>query len=375
MSRIQNRLYSSESKLIAILICILLLPIMLYSQSDSDTTRQYKLNLSAYPYVYYTPETQFAFGSGGVVTFYTKKDSLLNPSNVTFSGFYSTNKSYELSLVSNLYFARNRMASTIDIRYGHKVDRFYGIGNNTRDFGTEQYILGNVGGMIDFQIPPAIIISDRAGLVFEYKKYTIVDTKDNPHLNADIPLTGRVGGIVSGVGLVWIWDTRDQVFFPNHGGMTQAKALIYTKDLTSDYTFSWVEINARRYWAFAPDHVLAVQVYFNSVSGSPPFFKLPALGGSSIMRGYFQGRYRDYDYLAFQLEYRQYFWWRLGFVVFAGSGDVVGEITSLQIRNLKPSYGAGLRFLFDKEQKINLRMDIGFGKNTNGVYFGIEEAF
>jgi hypothetical protein len=93
------------------------------------------------------------------------------------------------------------------------------------------------------------------------------------------------------------------------------------------------------------------------------------------MRGYFKGRYRDEHYFATQVEYRQYFWWRLGFVAFVGAGDVVPEITSLQIRKLKPSYGFGLRFLFDKEQKINLRMDIGFGRNTNGVYFGIEEAF
>jgi hypothetical protein len=36
----------------------------------------------------------------------------------------------------------------------------------------------------------------------------------------------------------------------------------------------------------------------------------------------------------------------------------------------------GLRFLFNKKQKINLRMDLGFGQDGNsGVYFGIEEAF
>ena len=42
----------------------------------------------------------------------------------------------------------------------------------------------------------------------------------------------------------------------------------------------------------------------------------------------------------------------------------------------KQSYGAGLRYMFNKKQKINLRMDVGFGENgSSGVYFGIEEAF
>jgi outer membrane protein assembly factor BamA len=267
------------------------------------------------------------------------------------------------------------MASTIDIRYSHKVDRFYGIGNNTPELGTEEYVLDNVGGIVDFQLPATIVISDRAGIVIEYRNYTIADKKENPYLNSDIPYIGKQGGEVSGMGLVWVWDNRDHLFFPNHGGFTQAKVLFYSKDMGSDFTYSWLEVNARRYWAFSPDHVLATQVYLNTVGGTPPFFKLPALGGSNVMRGYFQGRYRDDNYLAIQLEYRQYFWWRFGYVVFAAAGDVADELTSIQLRYLKPSYGAGIRFLFNKEQKINLRMDIGFGKNTNGIYFGIEEAF
>jgi len=75
----------------------------LNAQSLPDSSREYKTTVNAYPYLYYTPETELAFGAGGVMAFYTKKDSLLNPSNVTFSGFYSTIKTYELSLVSNLF--------------------------------------------------------------------------------------------------------------------------------------------------------------------------------------------------------------------------------------------------------------------------------
>jgi len=364
-----------EKKYTSIVLSLVLSMGLLHAQSESESTTEYETTLNAYPYMYYTPETQLAFGAGGVLTFYTEKDSFLNPSNVTFSGFYSTIKTYELSLVSNLFFSRNKIASTIDIRYGHKVDRFYGIGNNTPDLGADtEYVLDNVGGIIDFQIPATLIISDRAGLVLEYRNYSINDRRDNIYLQSDT-LTGINGGAVSGAGLVWVWDTRDHVFFPNDGGITQVKVLFYTQDMGSDFTFSWLEVNARRYWSFAPDHVLGVQVFLQSVGGNPPFYKLPALGGAKVMRGYFEGRYRDSDYFAWQIEYRQYFWWRLGFVAFAGMGDVVDGLTRLAVRHLKPSYGAGLRFLFNEEQNINLRVDVGFGKNTNGIYFGIEEAF
>jgi hypothetical protein len=94
------------------------------------------------------------------------------------------------------------------------------------------------------------------------------------------------------------------------------------------------------------------------------------------MRGYFEGRYRDNIFATAQLEYRQYFWWRLSFVVFAGIGEVAPDLLSFRLRELKPSYGAGLRFLFNKEQRVNLRVDLGFGEDGNsGIYFGIEEAF
>jgi outer membrane protein assembly factor BamA len=366
--------YTSKYYLFPVLLLCFITQLSVIAQEEADSTKAYDMDLNAYPYAFYTPETQLAIGAGGILTFYTKKESKLNPSKVTFSGFYSTVKTYELFLVSEIYFLRNKMATKIDLRYSHKVDRFFGIGNDTPDLGNEEYVLDNTGGTIDFQIPPFLMLTTRSGLIYEYRNYKIVDTKENPYLT-DTNIPGINGGAVSGLGLVWVWDNRDNVFFPNSGAYTELKSIFYTKDLGSDYTYNWFEFNARRYWAFHPDHVLAVQMYYSRTDGIPPFYKLPALGGSSIMRGYFEGRYRDANYLAVQTEYRQYFWGRFGFVAFIGFGDVSRQVTSFELRHLKTSYGAGLRFLFNKEQKINLRADIGLGPGTSGVYFGIEEAF
>ena len=52
------------------------------------------------------------------------------------------------------------------------------------------------------------------------------------------------------------------------------------------------------------------------------------------------------------------------------------KITDLNIKYLKYSFGAGLRYLFNKKENVNFRMDIGIGSDGNtGIYFGIEEAF
>jgi outer membrane protein assembly factor BamA len=368
---------TNNFKLIWIVVTLLFMGMFCssYAQEEPDSVDAFKASINAYPFVFYTPETEFAFGGGGILTFYTARDSLLNPSSITLSGYYSTNNSYSIYLKSNFFFFQNRSSGVFNLSLDQIIDRFYGIGNETPEIENAQYTLGYKGGSLEYQIPPGIAITDRSGFIFEYGNYEILDPEQNPYLLNDTTLVGREGGIVSGLGLVWVWDTRDQVFFPNHGGFTETRLVFYTQDLGSDFTFTWLQVNARRYWSFSEDQVIAAQIYLETTGGTPPFFELPALGGSNVMRGYFQGRYRDQDYLALQAEYRQYFWWRLGFIAFAGFGDVTRDLTALSIRNLKPTYGVGLRFLFNEKEKINLRCDIGFGEDTNGIYFGIEEAF
>ena len=137
-----------------------------------------------------------------------------------------------------------------------------------------------------------------------------------------------------------------------------------------------LELDVKAFRSFKPDHVFAFNFYIQSVIGETPFYKLPALGGMKRMRGFFNGRYRDNFYGMMQLEYRQYFWKRLGLCAFAGLGNVSENILEYDFHHLKYSYGAGLRFLFNKKQKVNLRMDVGFGNDGNmGIYFGIQEAF
>src|SRR5262249_8861606 len=50
--------------------------------------------------------------------------------------------------------------------------------------------------------------------------------------------------------------------------------------------------------------VLAMEAYGLYTPGDVPLGELPALGGSSRLRGYFQGRYRDHLYLTGQVEWR-----------------------------------------------------------------------
>lgn len=344
---------------------------LLVKQNDSIKTK--KVTFNGYPYAFYTPETQAAFGGGGIFIFYTKNTGELRPSKIGFGAHYTTNKQYKFSLNSSIYFNSNNLVIKMPLSFGYTLDKFWGLGNSTVDTGTEGYFREDFDIQLEVQVPPLLFFADRTGFILEYNNTQIVDIQENEFL-INQTVAGFKGGQLFGVGFNLVWDGRDHIFYPTSGHYQYIKSIVYPDP--SDYIFTSIEIDVRYYKKLFKNQVLATNLYFKSVSSNAPFYKLPALGGQHRMRGYFEGRYRDRTYMTLQTEYRQFFSKRIGFVAFAGLGDVGSEITSLKFKELKYSLGGGLRYLFNKKEHVNLRVDIGIGKDGNtGIYFGIEEAF
>jgi hypothetical protein len=99
------------------------------------------------------------------------------------------------------------------------------------------------------------------------------------------------------------------------------------------------------------------------------------IGGDTLMRGYYYGRYRDKNLAVLQAEYRMPVWKRLGLVGFAGVGDVAPAPGRFRLGSFKAAGGFGFRFLFDPKEKTSIRLDFGFGKDTSGMYITATEAF
>jgi outer membrane protein assembly factor BamA len=366
-------------------LILLIAYLPLYSQKDPDSSHAlvtqeilstHRTRINAYPYVYYTPETEVAFGVGGIVTFYTARDRIMRPSKAVLNGYYSTKKQYKITLAPQVYFLKNRYFFSANLDYGYYVDKFWGVGWDTPEIENEQYISSGWGAEVQFHMPALtkLIHADKLGFIYDYYNSTIRDKKDNPNL-LDPNTRGNEGGISSGLGLVWLWDNRDNIFFPKKGGYHRLKVVYYQQELGSDFDYNRYEVDLRRYTSMITNWVVAWQVFFSQVGGYAPFYKLSALGGGQIMRGYYYGRYRDKIYLAGQVELRRFFWKRLGGVVFAGMGGVNDDYDRMTLRHTRFSWGGGLRFKFNEAEKVNIRMDIGFGKKVSGVYFGMEEAF
>jgi hypothetical protein len=132
----------------------------------------------------------------------------------------------------------------------------------------------------------------------------------------------------------------------------------------------------RIYHAFSHSVVVAGQWQTTFTTGDTPFQKLPRLGGDKLMRGIYDGRFRDNIASAMQAELRFVpVWWRFGITAFAALGTVSNSVTTFTTNNLQYAVGGGFRFVFNEKERLHIRADLGFSPEGTKLYIQLNEAF
>jgi len=213
-----------------------------------------------------------------------------------------------------------------------------------------------------------------AGLQYELEHNDIIKVEEDGELVRG-EILGTGGGTASGLGFIINRDARNNIFFPSAGDFCELSATLFRNGLGGSYDFTRYRFDIRKYFPLFSSHVLAFQGYFNMIVGNPPFQMLSLIGGQNWMRGYYRGRFRDKNMVIFQMEYRLPVFRKLGMVGFLGFGDVADKIGNFVLNDFKYSAGFGFRYLLSPEEKINVRFDFGFCKESFGVYIAVSEAF
>ena len=152
------------------------------------------------------------------------------------------------------------------------------------------------------------------------------------------------------------------------------QALLYQKDLGSDFDAEIFTLTINKYLPIRERDVLAFRLRVKTSSGNTPFFMVPAFGGNIDLRGYERGRYRDTMLYAAQAEYRWHYSERWIFTGFAGVGEVAPNFKGFLDEYL-PAAGVGARFVLSKKHRVSLSMDVARGNEETQYYFGVGEAF
>lgn len=332
-----------------------------------ETLRDSSLSFFGVPLLFYSPDTRWGAGAAGIITFPTRP----RRSNLTFNFSYTQNEQTLIFFPFQWLSNRNKWRFYGEVGWYRYLYQYFGIGNNYPNEYKETY----TAKYPRVRLTAATRVQEKnlLGLRFFLDGYNIVSASPDGEI-AMQTIPGAAGGISSSLGPVWISDSRDNAFYPTRGWLTEF-ALIGENELTgSDFKFVRCSLDVARYFPFGKN-VLAFNGIAMFSAGDVPFFQLSQIGGPRRLRGYPYGKYRDKHLLMAQAEFRFPIVWRFKGVLFVGGGTVFGKAN--ESAKFRPNGGGGLRFEFDRRQKLHLRFDYGFGdgKGNSGLYITLGEAF
>ncbi|HOW85383.1 MAG TPA: BamA/TamA family outer membrane protein [Candidatus Aminicenantes bacterium] len=333
----------------------------------------YKAKLVGLPFVYYSPETTLAFGAGGVMTFRVGANKArTRTSSIWAYASYNLEKQFNVLIKPEIYLQGNDFSLSGSLRFERAPQRFYGLGDDTASIDQESFTPRTIAAEIG--IKRRLVAGLFAGLRFNFEN-TTMEKVEAGGLLAPGTIPGSHGGLLAGFGGSLDWDTRDASMFPRRGAYLQFTADVYNAVAGSEFSFNRFNLNLRKYLPLGPDQVLALQAYALTTGGDVPFYKLALVGGDTLLRGYYKGRFRDKSLALVQAEYRALISDRIGVVGFAGAAQVFAGLDHFGSGSVKLSAGTGVRYVISKRDGTTVRLDMAWGDRSFGFYITAQEAF
>lgn len=350
-----------------------------FLSNQKDTTRS--PSFMPVPVLGYTQEIGIEVGLGALYSAYIdRKDTLNRSSNFSGTASYSTKKTYNISLKADVWTKGNRYHILSEIKLKKTPFNFYGTGNKTAQKDEDRLVQNLAKLAIDFE--KSFLKSTYTGIYLGYEHYTFTDKIADGIFAQPLRFNDADGGQVLYLGLSQSLDTRNSNNYPTKGFFGRISYL-FAPNLFGQPNFKgqFIKINLRKFTSLSPQVVLGMQAVLNHIDGPHiPFYLLPQLGNDELMRGYYNGRYRDENMSAAQVELRYRFSNRFGLAAFAGTGKVFPN-SAFNLRELKPNYGFGGRYFFDPAKGLSVRFDYGIGEKRSGedrqkgFYISLAEAF
>ncbi|GAB3986397.1 BamA/TamA family outer membrane protein [Spirosoma daeguense] len=342
----------------------------------NDTTSSSNPHVSFYPTIAFAPETSFEFGASALYLYHARNKVQRNRlSQLQAFGFFTLRGQYGLNLDHTIYGDNDRWYFLGKGRVQRFPLLYYGIGPRTK----EEHPATVDAFSIQFRERAMRRLRPNffGGIEIDFQHLSNVEFNQPEGMTHDLPL-GSQGTSNIGVGPGFIFDSRANALNPRRGFFAEAAYLNYGQSRQNALSFHNLFVDVRQYYPMRKNQVLAWQVYGNLTSGNVPFNQLALLGGETIMRGYYMGRYRDKFQAAAQIEYRWLpfpFSQRFGAVVFAAVGTVAPAVNQVRFDHLLPTGGTGVRYLLFKKKDVFLRADMGITREGVGFYIMTGESF
>ena len=344
-----------------------LLVVLFNSAFCQDEQSTKKVTVLPVPAVGYSPETKTYVGLVTLFTF-NAPDSLTRSSNAKLEFVYTWNKQMIFETDWNYFFPGENWFTKGRLIYFSKYpDLYYGIGFDSPSSGELSFESNRL--IFDADLFRNIGNKLFLGAGINYTSYGNIKS-----LNDSLFYPELKNGEDFGFKITFLKDARNNILSPSKGDYLE----ISNSFNSGDSFYSKFSFDYRYYFGFGKNkgNILASRVYHSSVFGTPPFYDYPMIGGDKYVRGYYQGRFRDKNFSTVQLELRNHLFWRFGIATFGGISMVYEDLKGIESESFKPNVGVGLRFLVDKIEGTNLRLDYAVGaQNQSGFYISFGESF
>jgi len=345
----------------------------------NDSTDLSRPQLLVYPTLAYAPETTWEIGFNSLYVYYAKGDTANRLSEINGFAFFTLENQYGLWVDHAIYSDQDRWFFLGRLRLQSFPLFYHGIGMDTPTEYTARVDANQI--IIKERVLRKLKKNLFLGVELEYQRLAAVDfvLAESSNNAFEFPL-GYKGSNNLGLGFGLVQDNRHNVLNVRKGFFSELAFLHYNPAWGSSFKFTSILSDTRVYTPIGKNNVLAAQLLGQFNFGDVPFNQLAQMGGESIMRGYYYGRFRDNNQLAAQVEYRFLplpfsFTNRIGAAIFAGTGTVFNQLIDLNISNLTVSGGLGLRFLLFPKKDIWTRLDFAFTREGTGFYLFIGESF
>jgi len=258
-------------------------------------------------------------------------------------------------------------------------------------------------GSGEFQLPQPIEINTKASLISNSLKFRLFGTPIfvgalQKYSNSEISVSGkfdanlpdllsnsgkRFGEIIqtsnrgeitlSGLGVSFEFDNRDNNFSPTEGYQYQIDFVNYSDSIGSDVDYYLTTFSGLNYWRFGNNIRAALKLggEFIDTDDTLPPFALPYIE----LRGIPSARYQSQNVVMTEVELTFEIDNRWSMLVFTGAGRAANKRGNLNDSSTRVSNGIGFRYLIARSYGLHMGMDIARGPEDTVFYIQAGSAW
>jgi hypothetical protein len=350
-------------------------------ERKQEKIKQGKLMVTPLAGPAYTPELGFTIAGGIMTSFKTNKsDTLIQRSSAPIMLGVSSTGAYFLQTKWTTFWKQDKIRIYSDLNFKNMPDNYWGVGyDNARNIPKSDTTTKYTRTW--FQLNPKIL--------WQFRKNWFAGPIINLNYTKGAEACAAVASdpyylkyndkpFNSGIGAVFQYDSRDVPVNAWGGAFVEVAATFFGNYFGGQNNYQVYEFDLRKYFQVKrPGRTLAFQVKGRAALNDVPYGEMSQPGTPFDLRGYTWGRYRHESMLIALGEYRHMFMKKNGemsphgIIFWAGAGTLGDNITDF--KHWLPNIGIGYRF--QVQPRMNLRIDIGFGTESQGFYFNFNEAY